>query len=116
MQATFAATLFDEWRRAGIAEVVLAPGSRSTPLALAAAATEGLTLHVRLDERSAAFFAVGRTLATARPVVVVVTSGTAAAELHAAVAEADLARVALLVVTADRPPELRGVGAPQTIL
>ncbi len=116
MQATFAATLFDEWRRAGLADVVLAPGSRSTPLALAAAATEGLTLHVRLDERSAAFFALGRALASARPVAVVVTSGTAAAELHAAVAEADLARVPLLVVTADRPPELRGVGAPQTIL
>ncbi len=116
MQATFAATLFDEWRRAGLTDVVLAPGSRSTPLALAAAATEGLTLHVRLDERSAAFFAIGRALASARPVAVVVTSGTAAAELHAAVAEADLARVPLLVVTADRPPELRGVGAPQTIL
>ena len=116
MQATFAATVFDEWRRAGLTDVVLAPGSRSTPLALAAAATGGLTLHVRLDERSAAFFAVGRALASARPVAVVVTSGTAAAELHAAVAEADLARVPLVVVTADRPPELRGVGAPQTIL
>ncbi len=116
MQATFAATLFDEWRRCGLTDVVLAPGSRSTPLALAAAATEGVTLHVRLDERSAAFFAIGRALASGRPVAVVVTSGTAAAELHAAVAEADLARVPLLVVTADRPPELRGVGAPQTIL
>jgi 2-succinyl-5-enolpyruvyl-6-hydroxy-3-cyclohexene-1-carboxylate synthase len=72
-------------------------------------------VHVRLDERSAGFFALGRALATARPVVVVVTSGTAAAELHACVAEADLAFVPLIIVTADRPPELHGVGAPQTI-
>ena len=70
---------------------------------------------MRLDERSAGFFALGRALATARPVVVVVTSGTAAAELHACVAEADLAFVPLIIVTADRPPELHGVGAPQTI-
>ena len=81
-----------------------------------AAATCGvLTVHVRLDERSAGFFALGRALATARPVVVVVTSGTAAAELHACVAEADLAFVPLIIVTADRPAELHGVGAPQTI-
>ncbi len=72
-------------------------------------------MHVRLDERSAGFFAIGRALATDRPVVVVVTSGTAAAELHACVAEADLAFVPLIIVTADRPPELHGVGAPQTI-
>jgi 2-succinyl-5-enolpyruvyl-6-hydroxy-3-cyclohexene-1-carboxylate synthase len=74
-----------------------------------------MRLHVRLDERSAGFFAVGRALATKTPVVVVVTSGTAAAELHASVAEADLAFVPLLIVTADRPPELHGVGAPQVI-
>jgi 2-succinyl-5-enolpyruvyl-6-hydroxy-3-cyclohexene-1-carboxylate synthase len=114
-QATFAATLFDQWSRRGLRDVVLSPGSRSTPLALAAATCEGLTVHVRLDERSAGFFALGRALATARPVVVVVTSGTAAAELHACVAEADLAFVPMIVVTADRPPELHGVGAPQTI-
>lgn len=70
---------------------------------------------MRLDERSAGFFALGRALVTARPVVVVVTSGTAATELHACVAEADLAFVSLIIVTADRPPELHGVGAPQTI-
>lgn len=115
LQATFAASLFDEWIRAGLRDVVISPGSRSTPLVLAAAPREELTLHVRLDERSAGFFALGRSLVTARPVVVVVTSGTAATELHACVAEADLAAVALIVVTADRPPELRGVGAPQTI-
>ena len=114
MQAAFAATLFDEWVRAGLRDVVISPGSRSTPLVLAAADRAELTLHVRLDERGAGFFALGRSLVTDRPVVVIVTSGTAAAELHACVAEADLARVALLVVTADRPPELHGVGAPQT--
>jgi len=115
VQATFAATLFDEWSHWGLGDVVLCPGSRSTPLALAAAANPNLTLHVRIDERSAGFFALGRALATHTPVVVVVTSGTAAAELHACVAEADLARVPLIVITADRPPELQGVGAPQTI-
>ncbi len=71
--------------------------------------------RVRLDERSAGFVALGIGLATGRPAVVVTTSGTAAAELHPAVVEADLARVPLLVCTADRPPEVRGVGAPQTI-
>jgi len=114
-QATFAATLFDEWVDLGLRDVVLSPGSRSTPLALAAAARSELTVHVRLDERSAGFFAIGRALASERPVAVVVTSGTAAAELHASVAEADLAYVPLIVVTADRPPELHGVGAPQVI-
>jgi 2-succinyl-5-enolpyruvyl-6-hydroxy-3-cyclohexene-1-carboxylate synthase len=115
VQATFAATLFDEWIRSGLVEVVVAPGSRSTPLVLAAAERSELTVHVRLDERSAGFFALGRALATSRPVAIVVTSGTAAAELHAALCEADQANVPLVVVTADRPPELHGVGAPQTI-
>jgi 2-succinyl-5-enolpyruvyl-6-hydroxy-3-cyclohexene-1-carboxylate synthase len=115
VQATFAATLFDEWMVRGLRDVVLAPGSRSTPLAIAAASRSELQLHVRLDERSAGFFALGRALVTSRPVVMVTTSGTAAAELHACVAEADLAFVPLIVVTADRPPELHGVGAPQTI-
>jgi 2-succinyl-5-enolpyruvyl-6-hydroxy-3-cyclohexene-1-carboxylate synthase len=115
VQATFAATLFDEWIARGLCDVVLAPGSRSTPLAIAAVSRSELQLHVRLDERSAGFFALGRALATSRPVVMMTTSGTAAAELHACVAEADLAFVPLIVVTADRPPELHGVGAPQTI-
>jgi 2-succinyl-5-enolpyruvyl-6-hydroxy-3-cyclohexene-1-carboxylate synthase len=114
-QATFTATLFDEWVQLGLRDVVLSPGSRSTPLALAAAAREDLTVHVRLDERSAGFFALGRAMMSERPVAVVVTSGTAAAELHACVAEADLAFVPLLILTADRPPELHGVGAPQVI-
>ena len=114
-QAAFAATLVDEWVRAGVRHAVVCPGSRSTPLALAVAAEPRLALHVRLDERSAGFSALGIGMATGLPAVVVVTSGTAAAELHAAVVEADLARVPLLVCTADRPPELRDVGAPQTI-
>ena len=114
-QAAFAATLVDEWVRAGVRHAVVCPGSRSTPLALAVAAEPRLALHVRLDERSAGFTALGIGMTSGRPAVVVVTSGTAAAELHAAVVEADLARVPLLVCTADRPPEQRDVGAPQTI-
>lgn len=114
-QAAFAATLVDEWVRAGVGHAVVCPGSRSTPLALAVAAEPRLALHVRLDERSAAFTALGIGMATGRPAVVVVTSGTAAAELHAAVVEADLARIPMMVCTADRPPELRDVGAPQAI-
>lgn len=115
VQATFCATLFDQWISQGLRDVVLCPGSRSTPLALAAAERSELRLHVRLDERSAAFFAIGVSLESARPVAVIVTSGTAAAELHAAVSEADQAFVPLLLLTADRPEELHGVGAPQTI-
>ncbi len=115
VQSTFAATLIDEWIRSGLRDVVVCPGSRSTPLAVACAERDELRLHVRLDERGAAFFAIGRALVSATPVAIVVTSGTAAAELHAAVCEADAANVPLLVLTADRPPELHGVGAPQTI-
>jgi 2-succinyl-5-enolpyruvyl-6-hydroxy-3-cyclohexene-1-carboxylate synthase len=115
VQATYAATLVDEWCRAGLKDVVICPGSRSTPLAMAAASRSELRVHVRLDERSAGFFALGRALVTKTPVAIVVTSGTAAAELHAVVAEADLANVPLLILTADRPEELHGVGAPQTI-
>jgi 2-succinyl-5-enolpyruvyl-6-hydroxy-3-cyclohexene-1-carboxylate synthase len=115
VQATFAATLFDEWIRQGLRDVVICPGSRSTPLVMICAQRAELTMHVRIDERSAGFFAIGRALATDRPVAIVVTSGTAAAELLASVAEADQAFVPLLVVTADRPAELHGVGAPQTM-
>jgi len=115
VQATFAATLVDEWVRDGLRDVVICPGSRSTPLAVAFAERDELRVHVRIDERSAGFFAIGRALVTKSPVAVLVTSGTAAAELHACVAEADQAEVALIVITADRPPELHGVGAPQTM-
>jgi 2-succinyl-5-enolpyruvyl-6-hydroxy-3-cyclohexene-1-carboxylate synthase len=113
-QATFCATFVDELVLGGVGDAVLCPGSRSTPLALAVAASS-LRCHVRLDERSAGFFAVGLARATGRPVLVVVTSGTAAAELHASVVEADLDRVPLIVATADRPPELQSVGSAQTI-
>ena len=115
VQAAFAATLVDEWVRDGVRHAVICPGSRSTPLALALAAQPGVSIHVRLDERSAGFTGVGIGLATGDPAVVLTTSGTAAAEMHAAVVEADLARVPLVVCTADRPAELRDVGAPQTI-
>ena len=114
-QAAFAATLVDEWVRAGVTDAVVSPGSRSTPLLVALAADGRLRVHVVLDERSAGFFALGIGAARGRPAVVVTTSGTAAAELHPAVVEAHQAGVPLLAVTADRPPELHGVGAPQTI-
>ncbi|MGE5131822.1 MAG: 2-succinyl-5-enolpyruvyl-6-hydroxy-3-cyclohexene-1-carboxylic-acid synthase [Gemmatimonadota bacterium] len=112
----FAATVVDELIRCGLTEAVLAPGSRSAPLALALWERAGdLRLHVRLDERSAAFLALGLAKASGRPAAVVCTSGTAAAHFHAAVIEADESAVPLLVLTADRPPELRGTGANQTI-
>jgi 2-succinyl-5-enolpyruvyl-6-hydroxy-3-cyclohexene-1-carboxylate synthase len=113
--ATFCATLVDEWVRAGLTDAVVAPGSRSTPLALALAAEPRLRLHVHHDERSASFLALGLGLATGRPAVLLCTSGTAAANFHPAVVEAHQAEVPLIVCTADRPPELRDVGAPQTI-
>jgi 2-succinyl-5-enolpyruvyl-6-hydroxy-3-cyclohexene-1-carboxylate synthase len=113
VQATFAATLVDEWAHLGVTDAVVCPGSRSTPLALAL--HDRLRIHVRLDERSAGFYALGLAMATGRPGVVCVTSGTAAAELHPAVVEAHYARVPLIVCTADRPPELHDTGAPQTI-
>lgn len=114
-QATFCATLVDEWARAGVRHAVVAPGSRSTPLALAVAADDRLRVHVHHDERSAAFLALGLALVTGEPTVVVTTSGTGAVELHPAVVEADLAGVPLICCTADRPPELIDVGAPQAI-
>ncbi|GAA0594966.1 2-succinyl-5-enolpyruvyl-6-hydroxy-3-cyclohexene-1-carboxylic-acid synthase [Streptomyces crystallinus] len=115
VQATFAATLVDEWVRFGVTDAVVSPGSRSTPLALALAADGRLRLHIRLDERSAGFFALGLARRTGRVPLVLTTSGTAAAELHPAVAEADLGGVPMLVCTADRPPELQQVAAPQTM-
>lgn len=113
--ATFCATLVDEWIRCGVTDAVVAPGSRSTPLALALAADDRIRVHVHHDERSAAFTALGLGLATGRPAVVLTTSGTATVELHPAVVEAHLARVPLIACTADRPPELHHVGAPQTV-
>ncbi|WP_324274492.1 2-succinyl-5-enolpyruvyl-6-hydroxy-3-cyclohexene-1-carboxylic-acid synthase [Blastococcus brunescens] len=114
----FARVLVDELVRGGVTDAVLAPGSRSAPVALALAAAERdgrLRLHVRIDERTAAFLALGLGKASGRPVPVLTTSGTAAAHLHAAVLEADASGVPLLALTADRPPELRATGANQTI-
>ena len=102
----------------GVTDVVLAPGSRSAPLALACAGAERqglLELHIRIDERSAGFLALGIAKSSEVPVAVVCTSGSAVANLAPAVVEAAYAGVPLIVVTADRPPELRNVGANQTI-
>ena len=104
-----------ELHRAGVTDVVICPGSRSTPLALATRMHGGLRVRALLDERSAGFFALGLARASRRPVAVIVTSGTAVANLLPAVVEASLARVPLLLLTADRPPELHDRGAPQTI-
>jgi 2-succinyl-5-enolpyruvyl-6-hydroxy-3-cyclohexene-1-carboxylate synthase len=115
VQATFCATLLDEWVRAGITRAVVSPGSRSTPMALAIAADQRIEMHVVVDERSASFFALGMAKASGVPVIVLCTSGTAAVEYHPAVVEADLDHVGLIVCTADRPKELHGIGAPQTV-
>lgn len=101
--------------QAGVKDVVVSPGSRSTPLAYAFAHTKEFKMYRQVDERSAAFLALGLAKASARPVVLVCTSGTAAANYFPAIVEAKLARVPLIVLTADRPHELREVGAPQAI-
>lgn len=115
VQATFCATLVDEWIRHGLHHAMVAPGSRSTPMALALADRADIDMHIFHDERSASFAALGVALATGMPALLLCTSGTAATHFHAAVVEAHQSGVPMLVVTADRPPELHGVGAPQTI-
>lgn len=109
--ASFAAGLVEH----GVTDVVISPGSRSTPLAVTLHAQPGLTTWIQLDERSAGFFALGQAKATGRPSVLVCTSGTAAANYLPAIVEANHSGVPLIVCTADRPPELRDWGAGQTI-
>lgn len=111
----FAEAFVEELARCGLRHVCLCPGSRSTPLVLSLARQGSLKAWIHLDERSAAYFALGMARGLAQPVAVVCTSGTAAANFFPAVVEARYARVPLLVLTADRPPELREWGANQTI-
>ncbi|MEE8580222.1 MAG: 2-succinyl-5-enolpyruvyl-6-hydroxy-3-cyclohexene-1-carboxylic-acid synthase [Myxococcota bacterium] len=111
----FAHALFEELQRGGVEQVCVCPGSRSAPLAIAAARQPGLKIWSHIDERSAAFFALGQAKATRAPVALVCTSGSAAANFHPAVIEAHYARVPLIVLTADRPPEAWDWGTGQTI-
>jgi len=115
LNALWAETLMDALAQAGVSHVCLSPGSRSTPLSNAAYLSAELETSVHLDERSASFFALGLAKASGKPVALVCTSGTAAANYHPAVIEAALSRVPLIVLSADRPPELRQAGAAQTI-
>ena len=103
----------------GITDVVLSPGSRNAPLSIAIYAAEErglLKLHIRIDERTAGFFALGIAKSSKRPVALVCTSGTAAANYHPAVLEAHHSQIPLLVITADRPARLRRTGANQTTI
>ncbi|MFG3438158.1 2-succinyl-5-enolpyruvyl-6-hydroxy-3-cyclohexene-1-carboxylic-acid synthase [Nonomuraea sp. NPDC047897] len=110
-----ATVLVDELVRCGLTDVVVAPGSRSAPLALAFHAESRVRMHVRVDERSASFLALGLARRSERPVALLCSSGTATANFHPAVIEASESGVPLIVLTADRPPELRATGANQTI-
>ncbi|WP_430489320.1 2-succinyl-5-enolpyruvyl-6-hydroxy-3-cyclohexene-1-carboxylic-acid synthase [Rossellomorea marisflavi] len=111
----YLAAFIDELSSNGVDEAVISPGSRSTPLALLLTHHPRINTYVNVDERSAAFFALGIAKAKRKPVILVCTSGTAAANYYPAVIEARYAKVPLLVLTADRPHELREVGAPQAI-
>ncbi|MCK6528311.1 2-succinyl-5-enolpyruvyl-6-hydroxy-3-cyclohexene-1-carboxylic-acid synthase [Myxococcota bacterium] len=111
----WAAAVVDALLGGGVTDVVLSPGSRSAPLAVALAADTRIRVIVEIDERSGGYRALGLALATGRPVALACTSGTAAANYLPAVVEASLARVPLVVMTADRPPELQDCGAPQTV-
>lgn len=120
MTGTNAMTLYmsafvDELFAGGIRHAVVSPGSRSTPLALLLEEHPGIRVWIQIDERSAGFFALGLAKALREPVALLCTSGTAAANYFPAVAEGKLARVPLVVLTSDRPHELRHVGAPQTM-
>ena len=110
-----ASAFVEELARGGVRRAVVSPGSRSTPLAVALWREAAIEVTVIVDERSAAFFALGAAQATGEPVALLCTSGTALANYHPAIAEADESALPLIVLSADRPPELRGIGAGQTI-
>jgi 2-succinyl-5-enolpyruvyl-6-hydroxy-3-cyclohexene-1-carboxylate synthase len=110
-----ASAFAEELARGGLRHAVVSPGSRSTPLAVALWRQPEIEVSVIVDERSAAFFALGAAQATGTPVAMLCTSGTAAANYHPAICEADESALPLIALTADRPPELRGIGAGQTI-
>ncbi|WP_071393754.1 2-succinyl-5-enolpyruvyl-6-hydroxy-3-cyclohexene-1-carboxylic-acid synthase [Bacillus tuaregi] len=111
----YIASFVSELVQSGIKDIVVSPGSRSTPIAMVMAEHPDLRLHIQVDERSASFFALGIAKASQRPTVLLCTSGTAAANYFPAIVEANISRIPLVVLTADRPHELRDVGAPQSI-
>lgn len=111
----YTAAFIDELSSMNVKHAVISPGSRSTPLSMLLLKHPTIETHINIDERSAAFFALGIAKSTREPVVIVCTSGTAAANYYPAIVEAQISRIPLIVVTADRPHELRDVGAPQAI-
>ena len=115
INAVWASLLMEKLVRCGLTRVVLSPGSRNTPLTVAAARNEAITTTVHFDERAAAFYALGLARALRKPVTLVCTSGSAVANYLPAVVEAAMDGVPLLLLTADRPPELHDCGANQTI-
>jgi 2-succinyl-5-enolpyruvyl-6-hydroxy-3-cyclohexene-1-carboxylate synthase len=112
---SYIAAFVSELAKTGVRDVVVSPGSRSTPMAMVMAEHPDLNVHIHVDERSAGFFALGIAKASGRPAALLCTSGTAAANYFPAIVEAKISRVPLVVLTADRPHELRDVGAPQAI-
>lgn len=112
---TYITSFVSELVQTGVTDAVISPGSRSTPIAMVLAEHPDICVHIQVDERSAAFFALGIAKASKKPVVLLCTSGTAAANYFPAITEAKISRIPLIVLTADRPHELRDVGAPQTI-
>lgn len=117
--ARFLGAFFDELAKWGVQNVVISPGSRSTPLSMTAyelscRAPQRMSTYVDIDERGAAFLALGMAKASGRPAALVCSSGTAIANYYPAILEAESSRVPLIALTADRPPQLQGLGAPQT--
>ncbi|WP_099351890.1 2-succinyl-5-enolpyruvyl-6-hydroxy-3-cyclohexene-1-carboxylic-acid synthase [Fredinandcohnia onubensis] len=111
----YVASFIDELVQVGVTEAIVSPGSRSTPMAILMAEHPDMNVTINIDERSSAFYALGVAKATKKPVAILCTSGTAAANYFPAIVEAYYSRVPLIVLTADRPHELRDVGAPQAI-